>query len=133
MCLLSAYLSITPPSLHHPEALRASTSPTCYQCISVPLAHPSIPPSLHPSILSSLTLQLAPYKAALHHVEQHGDHDVQQLALLRDVTRQLLVAEELHADVHDAVGHGVRLLALHQRLHDEGVVLHERLRERDLG
>ena len=77
-------------------------------------------------------MQLALDQTALHHVEKHGHHDVQQLTLLGDVAGQLLVAEQLHADVHDAVGHGVRLVALHQRLHDEGVVLHERLGEGDL-
>ena len=77
-------------------------------------------------------MQLTLDEAALHHVEQHSHHDVQQLALLRDVAGQLLIAEQLHADVHDAVGHGVRLVALHQCLHDEGVVLHKGLGERDL-
>lgn len=45
---------------------------------------------------------------------------------------QLLVAEQLHANVHDAVGHRVRLVAFHQGFHDEGVMLNKRLSEGDL-
>lgn len=53
------------------------------------------------------TLQLTFDKAALHHVEQYGDHDVQQLALLSDVTCQLFIAEQLHADMNYSIGHCV--------------------------
>lgn len=48
------------------------------------------------------------------------------------MSRQLLVTEELHADVNDAVGHGVRLVTLHEGLHDEGIVLYKCFSERDL-
>lgn len=54
------------------------------------------------------------------------------MALLCDASRQLLVAEELNADVNDTVGHGVGLVALHEGLHDEGVVLYKCFSERDL-
>lgn len=70
-----------------------------------------------------ITLKFTFNKAALHHVEEDCDHDVQQLTLLCDMSSQLLVAEQLHANVHDAVGHRVGLVAFHQRFHDEGVML----------
>lgn len=77
-------------------------------------------------------MQFALDKAALHHVEKHSDHDVQQLTLFCDVPSQLLVAEELNADVNDSVGHGVRLVTLHEGLHNEGIVLDKRFSEGDL-
>ncbi len=46
--------------------------------------------------------------------------------------RQFLITEELHANVNDAVGHGVRLVTLHEGLHDEGIVLYKCFNERDL-
>ena len=71
-------------------------------------------------------------KATLHHVEEHSDHDVQQLALLSHMTRQLLVAEQLDADMDDPIGHGVGLMALHQCFHNECVMLNEGFRKGDL-
>lgn len=70
-----------------------------------------------------LTLKLTFNKATLHHVEEDCDHDVQQLTLLCDMSSQLLVAEQLHTNVNDAVGHRIRLVAFHQRFHDESVML----------
>lgn len=83
-------------------------------------------------VIKELTLKLTFYKAAVHHVEEDRHHDVQQLALLCHVPRQLLVAEELHADMYNAVRHGVRLVALHQRRHDERVMLNKCFCESDL-
>lgn len=96
--------------------------------------------SLQPSVLmvkplllsASLTLKFTFNKATLHHVEEDSDHDVQQLTLLRHVPGQLLVAEQLHTNMYNAVGHGVRLVAFHQRFHDEGIVLYKCFSESDL-
>lgn len=74
---------------------------------------------------AQLTLKFTFNEATFHHVVEDHDHDVQEMTLLRHVSSQLLVAEQLHADVHDAVGHRVRLVAFHQCFHDEGVMLNK--------
>lgn len=83
-------------------------------------------------LIKQLTLKLTFYKAAVHHVEEDRHHNVQQLALLCHVPSQLLVAEELDADMYNAVRHGVRLVAFHQRCHDECIMLNKCFCESDL-
>lgn len=72
-----------------------------------------------------LTLKFTFNKATLHHVEEHGDHDVQKMTLLCHVSGQLLVTEQLNTNMYNAVGHGVGLVALHQRFHDECIMLNK--------
>ena len=82
--------------------------------------------------VQSLTLKFTFNKATLHHVEEDCDHDVQQLTLLCHMSSQLLVAEQLHTNMYNAVGHGVRLVAFHQRFHDECIMLNKCFRKSDL-
>lgn len=85
-----------------------------------------------PDTLGQLTLKLTFNKATLHHVEEDCDHDVQQLTLLSHMSSQLLVAEQLHTNMYNAVGHGVRLVAFHQCFHDECIMLNKGFRKSDL-
>lgn len=84
------------------------------------------------SILGPLTLKFTFNKATLHHVEEDCDHDVQELTLLCHMSSQLLIAEQLHTNMYNAVGHGVRLVALHQRFHDECIMLNKCFCKSDL-
>ena len=79
-----------------------------------------------------LTLKFTFNKATLHHVEEDCDHYVQQVTLLCHVSSQLLIAKQLHTDMYDAIGHGVRLVAFHQRFHDECIMLNKCLCKGDL-
>lgn len=88
--------------------------------------------SVYSGVFRQLTLKLTFNKATLHHVEEDCDHDVQQLALLCHMSSQLLIAEQLHTNMHNSVGHGVRLVAFHQRFHDERIMLNKCFCESDL-
>lgn len=72
-----------------------------------------------------LTLKFTFNKATLHHVEEDCDHDVQQVTLLCHTSSKILIAEQLHTNMYNAVGHGVRLVAFHQCFHDECIMLNE--------
>lgn len=45
---------------------------------------------------------------------------------------QLLIAKQLHTNMYNAVGHGIRLMAFHQRFHDECIMLNKCFRKSDL-
>lgn len=48
------------------------------------------------------------------------------------MSSQLLIAEQLHTNMYNAVGHRIRLVAFHQCFHDECIMLNKRFCKGDL-